>query len=378
MKKGIIFLIVIIILILTISINVYRAQGDNENVEVNVTQLTEKQLRSTVMIPGTLKLADEQYVYYDTQKGELDNIHVTEGSRVQYGTPVVTYENDALELEKEQNKLAKKSSQLHIDSLNKQLNNLNKKQKELEKQVSKEEAKEQIASERTQLNVDLETAKIELEKNKLDMKSTAKKEADLEVKSEINGTVLEVNKEAVNNTSDVQKPLAHIGNTDQYLASGMLSEYDALNVKSGQPVTITSDVVPNKKWTGTVKQIGYLPQQQAVAADASGAGDAPNQYPVEIKIDDEDIKSMKPGFKLLLEIETNSQTAKSIPAKSIVNEDKKTYVFVVKDGKALRREVKIGQRTNKFVEIVKGISAKDKVVTNPSDQLTDGVEVNVQ
>ena len=80
------------------------------------------------------------------------------------------------------------------------------------------------------------------------MKSIAKKERNLDVASDINGTVLEVDKEAVNNTSDVQKPLIHIGNTDEYLATGVLSEYDALKIKTGQAVKITSDVLPDKKW----------------------------------------------------------------------------------------------------------------------------------
>ncbi|MEH7143902.1 efflux RND transporter periplasmic adaptor subunit [Priestia megaterium] len=376
MKKGIIITAVAVVIVAVIGINVYRAQSvSGKVVNVHVANIKEKKLRNTVMVPGTLKLADEQYVYFDAEKGEVERFHVTEGSRVQQGTSLVTYESDALDLEQEQNNLEKKSSQLQIDSVSKQISNLNKKQKELEKEMSKQEARDQIDTERTQLNLDLETAKIDLERNKLEAKSIAKKERNLDVASDINGTVLEVDKEAVNNTSDVQKPLIHIGNTDEYLATGVLSEYDALKIKTGQAVKITSDVLPDKKWAGSVKQIDYLPQQQA---SAEAGNDAANQYPVEVKVDDQDITMIKPGFKLLLEIETSSKKASSLPIKAVVNEDGEKYVYVVKDKKAVRKEVKIGETTNKFIEIKSGVSSKDKVITNPSKDLTDGAEVTVQ
>ncbi|MDD1513164.1 efflux RND transporter periplasmic adaptor subunit [Priestia megaterium] len=376
MKKGIIITAVAVVIVAVIGINVYRAQSvSGKAVNVHVANIKEKKLRNTVMVPGTLKLADEQYVYFDAEKGEVERFHVTEGSRVQQGTSLVTYESDTLDLEQEQNKLEKKSSQLQIDSVSKQLSNLNKKQKELEKEMSKQEAKDQIDTERTQLNLDLETAKIDLERNKLEAKSIAKKERNLDVASDINGTVLEVDKEAVNNTSDVQKPLIHIGNTNEYLATGVLSEYDALKIKTGQAVKITSDVLPDKEWAGSVKQIDYLPQQQA---SAEAGNDTANQYPVEVKVDDQDITMIKPGFKLLLEIETSSKKASSLPIKAVVNEDGEKYVYVVKDKKAVRKEVKIGETTNKFIEIKSGVSSKDKVITNPTKNLTDGAEVTVQ
>jgi len=376
MKKGIIITAVAVVIVAVIGINVYRAQSvSGKAINVHVANIKEKKLRNTVMVPGTLKLADEQYVYFDAEKGEVERFHVTEGSRVQQGTSLVTYESDTLDLEQEQNKLEKKSSQLQIDSVSKQLSNLNKKQKELEKEMSKQEARDQIDTERTQLNLDLETAKIDLERNKLEAKSIAKKERNLDVASDINGTVLEVDKEAVNNTSDVQKPLIHIGNTDEYLATGVLSEYDALKIKTGQAVKITSDVLPDKEWAGSVKQIDYLPQQQA---SAEAGNDGANQYPIEVKVDDQDITMIKPGFKLLLEIETSSKKASSLPIKAVVNEDGEKYVYVVKDKKAVRKEVKIGETTNKFIEIKSGVSSKDKVITNPTKNLTDGAEVTVQ
>ena len=64
--------------------------------------------------------------------------------------------------------------------------------------------------------------------------------------------------------------------------------------------------------------------------------------------------------------------------KAVVNEDGEKFVYVVKDKKAVRKEVKVGETTNKFIEIKSGVSSKDKVIANPSKDLTDGAEVTVQ
>ncbi|MCF6794684.1 hypothetical protein L1M59_00975 [Bacillus sp. ET1] len=122
----------------------------------------------------------------------------------------------------------------------------------------------------------------------------------------------------------------------------------------------------------------YLSSRHQQQASAEAGNDAANQYPIEVKVDDQDITMIKPGFKLLLEIETSSKKASSLPIKAVVNEDGEKYVYVVKDKKAVRKEVKIGETTNKFIEIKSGVSSKDKVITNPTKNLTDGAEVTVQ
>lgn len=369
MKKNIVVFLLFLLLIIFIGFNLYRAQSNDKIISINTTKVEEQTLKNIIMIPGTLKLADEQYIYYSTEKGDLDNIYVTEGSQVQVGTPILTYQNDKLDLEKKQNQLSQKSSQIQINSIDKKLENLNKQSKK------QQESDEVVETDKTQLEIDLATSKLELEKNKLEEKEINKKTNGLEIKSEIKGTVLEVNKDAANKVGEIQQPLIHIGDTSQYLASGLLSEYDALNITVGQPVTIKSDVLPNKKWSGTVKQIGYLPEKQATT-DTSD--DNPNQYPVEVKIDDEDIKSIKPGFKLILEIETTSKKAQALPTKSIMTEGKNKYIYAVKDNKLIRKKIKTGETTNKFVEILNGVSSKEKVVANPSDKLKEGMEVNIQ
>ncbi len=90
--------------------------------------------------------------------------------------------------------------------------------------------------------------------------------ANLNVKSEMDGTVISVNQEAASKKSDIQEPVIHIGDPEHLIVAGNLSEYDTLKVKKGQSVTITSDAIPGKTWKGRVAAVGLVPDQKSSAA----------------------------------------------------------------------------------------------------------------
>lgn len=84
------------------------------------------------MVPGTLKFSNEQYVFYEADKGTLEDIKVKEGDKVKKGTALVTYTNEQLSLEKEQNQLTSESNRLQIDQIQEKLKALDSKERELE------------------------------------------------------------------------------------------------------------------------------------------------------------------------------------------------------------------------------------------------------
>ncbi len=50
-------------------------------------------------------------------------------------------------------------------------------------------------------------------------------------------------------------------------------------------------------------------------------------------------------------------------------------VFAIQNGRAQLTPVKIGQRNSRAVEIISGLSEKDRVVLHPSDRVTNGTRV---
>ncbi|MED4787408.1 efflux RND transporter periplasmic adaptor subunit [Bacillus atrophaeus] len=375
MKKLWIGIGIAAIVALFIGINIYKSAaqtGGSTAESIKTGKMEEEEIGTTVMVPGTLKFSNEQYVFYEADKGTLADIKVKEGDKVEKGTALISYENEQLNLEKEQNALTAESNQLQIDQINEKKNALNSKEKELTKQLGEKEAKKQIESERTELEMQEKSAQIELKQSELQKQSLANQVADLEVKSEMEGTVISVNQEAASKKSDIQEPVIHIGNPKDLIVSGTLSEYDTLKVKKGQKVTLTSDVIQDKSWKGTVSAVGLVPDQQENAA-SSGTEQAV-QYPLQVKIKGS-LPEGKPGFKFIMNIETNKRKANTLPSKAVKKEDDTYYVYVVKDGKAQRTEVKVGETTDDLVEIKEGVSKDDQVILNPSDDVADGTDV---
>lgn len=54
------------------------------------------------------------------------------------------------------------------------------------------------------------------------------------------------------------------------------------------------------------------------------------------------------------------------------------YVYVIKDGKAERRSVKVGRQVGSNVDILSGVEAGEEVAVTGLSKLTDGAEVEVK
>ncbi|MDQ0162183.1 efflux RND transporter periplasmic adaptor subunit [Aeribacillus alveayuensis] len=372
MKKIWIGITIVTVLAIFVGVGVYRA-STAKSVSVKTTQLTEREITGNVMIPGTLHLANEQKVFVDPQLGEVKEILVKEGEEIKKGTTLVKYENEQLELEKEQNQLAIESNYLRINQIKDQINDIEKKEKDLEKEIGKEEAEKQIKSEKSQLEMELKMANIELKQNILQKNTIEKKLAELEVKSEMDGVVIQINKDALSSGAEPQV-LIHIGSLNQFKVTGVISEYDTLKVQENQPVTLKSDVMPDQKWKGKVSKIAFLPEDTDPMTQNSGAV----QYPIEVVIEDNQNIPVKPGFQMIMEIETERKKVKAIPLEAIQQEDDTHFVYVVENGKTVKKEIKVGTSDDQFMEVKNGLTKEDKVIVHPPDQLKAGMEVTIQ
>lgn len=377
-----------------IGFNVWQEVSAEKRFTVKTTQLKDEEITATVMTPGTLKLKNEQSVYVSPEKGEVDEILVKEGDKVKKGDELLRYTNEEMQLEKEQNALNIESAYLRINNIKKQLERLKKKEKDLSEEIGEEDAKETIAAERDQLQMEERSANIELKQSQLQKESIEKRLKELKVKSEVKGTVLEVDEDAVHISSAQAepKPVIRIAALDELIVEGVLSEYDTLKVKEDQPVTLRSDVVPDKEWKGKITHIGYLPEQNAAGL---GAETEAVQYAVEVAVESDDIE-LKPGFQMIMDIETEKKTVPTLPLSAIVNQahttinigldagtvdetsEDESVVYVVANGVAQMRTVEVGMVSGERIEIKSGLEPDEQVIVDPPDDIKDGAEVTVE
>ena len=64
-----------------------------------------------------------------------------------------------------------------------------------------------------------------------------------------------------------------------------------------------------------------------------------------------------------------------VPGAAVVSRDDAQVAFVVADGKAARREVRVGRTLGDDLEITRGLAGGDTVVLDPPDELVDGTTV---
>lgn len=371
-KKTWIIVGVVSVVVMMIGASVYH-QAFAKGPSVTTANAENEVITDTLIVPGTLSLKNEQKVYPGVEGEEIAEILVKEGDAVEKGTAVAKYDDTRVAMELERLSLQIESGYLRINQVDKQLDRLSDQEKELRDTVGKKEAAKQIEPERDQLQLDLRMANLEVRQFLLEKKEIEEQQKDLEIKSKLDGTILQVNEDQPTDPM-AQQPVIHIGNTDEMVARGVLSEFESLKVEKEMKATIRTDVLPDKEWKGKVNFIGLMPDEnsQSVSGEAT-----PAQYGMMVEIED-DITELRTGFQLIIEVETSSKKALTVPSESVLSADGDSYVYLLKDGKAHRQNVSVGVATGDKIEILDGITTDDDVITNPSDDLSDGLEVEAE
>lgn len=134
-------------------------------------------------------------------------------------------------------------------------------------------------------------------------------------------------------------------------------------VRSGLAIEVTVDAYPDDVFSGTV--IAVAPKTDVQGHSLEVRASLPND---ELKL--------RPGLFVQISISLGAHpNAIVVPEQAIwpVGQDK--TVFVVVDGKAARRVVKIGERQPGLVEITDGLSAGEVIVIAGQMKLHDGAKV---
>jgi len=136
-------------------------------------------------------------------------------------------------------------------------------------------------------------------------------------------------------------------------------------VKEGQPATIHLAAYPDIEFTGTVTRIHPT-------ADAS---DRTFQIRIEPDASNDELRAgMFAEVNLITEKYAN---ALLVPSGAIVTQSDRTFVFVVANDEAERREVKLGLTQGTTVQVLSGVVSGERVVTSGQSILRDQELVTV-
>jgi membrane fusion protein (multidrug efflux system) len=87
--------------------------------------------------------------------------------------------------------------------------------------------------------------------------------------------------------------------------------------------------------------------------------------------------ALKPGMFLNVTLARDEHDALMVPEAALVPEQSRQFLFVIEDGRATRREVRIGGRQPGRVEIVSGLKVGEQVIVEGTQKVREGGEVRV-
>ncbi|ARS34523.1 efflux RND transporter periplasmic adaptor subunit [Pontibacter actiniarum] len=194
---------------------------------------------------------------------------------------------------------------------------------------------------------------------------TAKKRlADASIKAPISGRINEKFIEVGSYLSPGTK-LFNIVNVDNLKMNVKVPESQVGLIRDGQKVQIKADAVGGETFEGTVK---------AIAAK----GDNSLNYNVELQVSNPSDNPLKAGMYGTAYFEVADQRkALLIEREAIVGSLQNPQVFVVNNGSAFLKDIKVGGTQGNKVEVTGGLEAGDKVVQSGQINLKNGTKVTV-
>ena len=342
----------------------------------HIVTAKEGSVASSVLLSGTVTAKNEQYVYFDASKGDLDEILVSVGDKVEEGQALVKYSSADAQAAYDAASRAVAKADRHINELNKARENANS--APVSPQVPTEAGLPEQAQAATSSVSSIDSQISDAKDNRADAVAQLNKaQAQLDaatVLSTLEGTVVEVNRNVSKSPTGNSQVVVHVVSNENLQVKGELSEYNLANLSVGQEVTFTSKVYQDKSWTGKISYISDYPKNNGEAANAALGGNTGSKYPYTVDVTS-DIGELKQGFSVSVEVKNKSK-AILVPLTSVVTENDKNYVWLVDDQKKAKKvEVTLGNADADNQEITSGLTDGAKVISNPTSSLEEGKEV---
>lgn len=417
-KKLIIIISLVLVVVIIGAIRIMTANKNKEK-EVAVETLQAKKLFQTISVTGNIEAKDKEEILLSTQQ-KVEKIYVTEGQEVKANDLLLTVDTTdlAYQLKKfklnldlanmnlnrllkkdtksdkkslenavkqaeislanaindyndakrkfEQNKTLFESgaiSKEEYDASEKRMNDL-KNQMELS-QIQLSDAQNSLADFDTNREDQIADQRNQIESAKADIANTQSKIAQSSIKASINGKI--VNLEIKENQYPTpENSTITIFDLSLYEVAVEVSQYDAVSIRQGQKASIKVKGL-DKEYTGTVSKI-----DEAATVKIEGANKEA-KVGVEITVDNPDDR-IKAGYEADIDITLKeSPNTLAVSFEALQEEtDGKKYVFVMENGKAVKKYVKTGIETDFEVQITEGLKAGDRYIKNPPVGLKDG------
>ncbi len=189
------------------------------------------------------------------------------------------------------------------------------------------------------------------------------------IKAPVSGSVLKIHRES-EGTIQPGEPLIEIGDPQKLEVKVEALSTDAVRIGPGTPVLF-------ERWGGDSPLEGSVRTVEPTAfTKISSLGVEEQRVLVIVDIASRDKAVLRLGDGYRLEASFTLWEGKDVlqvPAGALFRKGDGWAVFVMENGRAKKRDVKVGHRTGLAAEILSGLTEGEVVVSHPDNSIEDGV-----
>jgi HlyD family secretion protein len=304
--------------------SVKQSQASLQSAQANVSQSKERQ--ETDIIQAQQNVDNAQRAYND--------------AKINYDRMKTLYEEEAIS--KQQYEQAESSLKQAESSL--------------------EVAQESLATAKSDVN--FKTLQASVNQSQVGLDIARSQLADTLVKAPISGVIATLDPEEGEYVSP-QAPIMTIIQMNPLLVKASITEEQLPLMQEGKTFTVLIQSI-GVEVQGEVTFISPITDQQS------------RTYPIEITVEDVP-DSMKPGMvaKVLLSEKEEQEEQIVIPINAVIQSEGKSYVFVIEEERAVKKEVTIGKENSESVVITSGLAVGEQIIVKGQLTLKDNTLVRI-
>ena len=405
MKKK---LIIAGVIAAVVALGYFKQSGNSDAISVNIAAAKVEEIKTSILASGTLIYKDQVQLRSEVI-GQVSELFIEEGDNVSQGQVLMRLVQRSFNADVEQQQAYVRMQTIAIERQKKQLDNTKAKwlrNKNLyERKMIGQDAFELIDNQHDLAKIDLRSRQEALTQAQATLDKALERLEKTVFRSPIDGIAtsvdIKIGETAISGTTNIAgSNLITIADPASILVEVQVDEADIANVRLDQDVDVYAVAFPDDALKGQVKTIATSAKR---ASNREGLS-----FTVKILLESDENIDVRPGMSCRAEIFTKVKgNTIAVPIQSVIFEESEgegsdvkvrgrrggvrigssgnstmtSHVFVLIDGKAVKRDVELGISNDELQEVTEGVDLDEDIIIGPSrllGKLKDGDAVQLR
>ena len=386
----------------------FKQSGNSDAILVNIAAAKVEEIKTSILASGTLIYKDQVQLRSEVI-GQVSELFIEEGDNVSQGQVLMRLDQRSFNADVEQQQAYVRMQTIAIERQKKQLDNTKAKwlrNKNLyERKMIGQDAFELIDNQHDLAKIDLRSRQEALTQAQATLDKALERLEKTVFRSPIDGIAtsvdIKIGETAISGTTNIAgSNLITIADPASILVEVQVDEADIANVRLDQDVDVYAVAFPDDALKGQVKTIATSAKR---ASNREGLS-----FTVKILLESDENIDVRPGMSCRAEIFTKVKgNTIAVPIQSVIFEESEgegsdvkvrgrrggvrigssgnstmtSHVFVLIDGKAVKRDVELGISNDELQEVTEGVDLDEDIIIGPSrllGKLKDGDAVQLR